>query len=188
MGQLLEPFVRSLLEDPSPFQSYINFFLVGGVFAGSPIGYRGLLLLSFCLSSLLSILASLLHSSPPRCGNAKPLDYIGAAIITTAALLIVFGLVEASRSWNQIQVVAPITVGTATIGLFVLWEELFLAKILAGAEPLIPRRVWSYKNLVPIFVMTGLSFGSFFLLILHGAQFLVKIQGVRNSRPSWLNS
>jgi hypothetical protein len=92
----------------------------------------------------------------------------------------VFGVTEALESWKQAEVIAPICIGTLTIGLFVLWEEVFLAKVFTRAEPLIPRRVWRYTNLVPIFVMTGLSFGSFFLLILNGAQFLVKVQGVCN--------
>jgi hypothetical protein len=109
------------------------------------------------------------------------LDYVGAAIITSAALVIVFGFTEAQESWEQAKVIAPICISAVMVGLFVLWQDVFLSRVFAGTDPLIPRRVWGYTNLVSIFVMTGLSFGSFYLLVMNGAQFLVRVQGVCNS-------
>lgn len=98
--------------------------------------------------------------------------------MTSASLFLVFGFTEAQSSWSQAKVIAPIGVGTLMILLFILWEEVFLNNVVVGIDPLIPKRVWGYTNLVPIFVITGLSFGSYFLLVLNGAQFLVRIQGV----------
>jgi hypothetical protein len=115
------------------------------------------------------------------------LDYVGAAIITSAALLIVFGFTEALDSWTQAEVIAPICISILLVGVFVLWENVFLSRVFAGTEPLIPRRVWAYTNLVPIFGMTGLSFGSFYLLVMSGAQFLVRVQGVCDSTSLRLN-
>ncbi len=142
---------------------------------------------SFGLSAILSILAFLLLPPIPYDGKSKSLDYLGAAIITSAALLIVFGFTEALNSWKRAEVVVPICISILLVGVFILWENIFLSRVFAGTEPLIPRRVWSYSNLVPIFVMTGLSFGSFYLLIMSGAQFLVRVQGVCDSTTLRLN-
>jgi len=142
---------------------------------------------SFVLSAILSILAFLLLPPTPYDRNLKSLDYVGAAIVTSAALFIVFGFTEALDSWTQAKVIVPICISILLVGVFVLWEYVFFSRIAAGNEPLIPRRVWGYTNLVPIFVMTGLSFGSFYLLIMSGAQFLVRVQGVCGSISLRLN-
>jgi len=142
---------------------------------------------SFGLSTILSILAFLLLPPTPYDGKFKSLDYVGAAIITSAALLIVFGFAEALDSWTQAEVIVPISTSILLIGGFVLWENVFLSRVFAGTEPLIPRRVWGYTNLVPIFVMTGLSFGSFYLFVMSGAQFLVRVQRVCDSTSLRLN-
>lgn len=153
---------------------------VGGAFAETSLGYRGLLWLSFGLGVIFSIMAViLLPPSPSQPHAARSLDYVGAFFSTAAALLIVFGFTEASSSWNQAKVIAPIVIGVLLIGVFILWEEVVLSKVFKSVPPLIPRRVWGYKNLSAIFVLTGLSFGGFFLIVLHAAQFLVRVQGVR---------
>lgn len=144
--------------------------------------------MSFGLSAILSILAFLLLPPTPYDSKPKSLDYVGAAIITSAALLTVFGFTEALDSWAQAEVILPICISIVLVGGFVLWENAFLSRVFAGTEPLIPRRVWSYMNLVPIFVMTGLSFGSFYLLIMSGAQFMIRVQGVCESTAVRLNS
>src|SRR5205085_9104344 len=123
----------------------------------------------------------------PYDSGFKSLDYVGAAILTSAALLIVFGFTEALDSWTQPAVILPICISILLVGVFVLWENVFLSKIFVRTEPLIPKRVWDYTNLAPIFVMTGLSFGSFYLLIMSGAQFLVRVQGVCGSTSLRLN-
>jgi hypothetical protein len=63
--------------------------LVGGAFAKSSIGYRGLLSVSFGLSAFF-ILALVLLPPTTSHGDAKSLDYVGAVITTAAALQIVF--------------------------------------------------------------------------------------------------
>lgn len=143
--------------------------------------------MSFGLSAILSILGFLLLPQTPYDSKPKSLDYVGAAIITSAALLIVFGFTEALDSWAQVEVILPICISILLVGVFMLWENVFLSRVFAGTKPLIPRRVWSYMNLVPIFAMTGLSFGSFYLLIMSGAQFMIRVQGVCDSTALRIN-
>lgn len=137
--------------------------------------------MSFGLSAILSVLAILLLPPTPYDSESKSLDYVGAAIITSASLLTVFGFTKALDSWAQAGVILPICISILLVGGFVLWENFFLSRVFAGTEPLIPRKVWSYTNLVPIFAMTGLSFGSFYLLIMSGAQFMTRVQGVSDT-------
>lgn len=157
---------------------------VGGAFASTSIGYRGLFWLSFGLAMTFAILSFILV--PPAHTNTaslKKLDYPGAFFITAGALLLVFGFTEAVQGWSQPRVIAPIVLGVVTIAFFIFWEEFILEKYI-GLEPLIPRKVWSFPNFSPIVPITGLTYATFFVILLNGSQFLIRVQGV--SVPSYV--
>ncbi|CUS08274.1 unnamed protein product [Tuber aestivum] len=151
--------------------------LVGGAFTTTSLGYKGLFWLSFALSMVFAVLAFVLvPPSPTNIPLAKKLDYPGAVFITIGALLLVFGFTEAPTDWGQAKVIAPIVLGGVIIIFFFVWEEFVLEKHVS-LEPLIPRKVWSYHNFGPIVAITGFTYATFFIFLLNGSQFLVRVQG-----------
>lgn len=155
--------------------------IVGGAFTTTPLGYKGLFWFSFALSSILAALAFILiPPSPTNYPEAKRLDYPGAVLITIGALLLVFGFTESPTGWSQPKVIAPIVMGGLVIIFFLLWEEFILGKYL-DLEPLIPRKVWSFHNFSPMVPITGFSYALFFIFLLNGSQFLIRVQEVSPS-------
>ncbi|CAZ84642.1 unnamed protein product [Tuber melanosporum] len=150
--------------------------LVGGAFTTTSLGYKGLFWLSFALSMIFAVLAFILiPPSPTNFPMAKRLDYPGAVFITVGALLLVFGFTEAPTDWQQAKVIAPIVLGGAIIIFFLVWEEFILEKYFS-LEPLIPRKVWSYHNFGPVLSITGFTYATFFIILLNGSQFLIRVQ------------
>lgn len=98
-------------------------FVLGGVFAMSSSGYRGLFYLVFAIMTLVSALSYfriLPLDVPPegqrRTWKAKwstvaELDVIGAALLILSSILIVVGLTEGGDSWRHPQSYAVFTVG-----------------------------------------------------------------------------
>src|SRR6266536_4828238 len=96
---------------------------VGGVFAGSSVGYTGLLWLSFGLGVVFTVLAFILiPPSQTRQNDWESLDIIGAIVITVAFLLLVLGFTESETSWRQARVVVPVTLGALGVILFAVYE------------------------------------------------------------------
>jgi len=152
---------------------------VGGVFAGSSVGYTGLLWLSFGLGVVFTVLAFILiPPSQTRQNDWESLDIIGAIVITVAFLLLVLGFTESETSWRQARVVVPVTLGALGVILFAVYEEIVIPRWLKAVDSLVPRRVWSYKNFVPILGVTALYYCTFFSMLLNGSQFLVDVQNV----------
>lgn len=118
----------------------------------------------------------LVPPTPTDFSRAKKLDYPGAIFITVGALLLVFGFTEAPTDWNQAKVIAPVVLGGAIIIFFIIWEEFIVEKYFS-LEPLIPRKVWSYHNFAPIVSITGFTYATFFIILLNGSQFLIRVQG-----------
>lgn len=154
--------------------------IVGGAFATTSLGYRGVLWLSFGISSVLCALAFSLLEPIPRDVSIerKPLDVIGAFLVTAACAIMVYGFTEAPTGWDQASVVAPIIIGVTLLLSFILFEQFIVWKYLPRVDPLIPRRVWTYSNLVPLTIQTGLMYGCFFLSVLNGSTFLLRVQEV----------
>ncbi|KZT26432.1 MFS general substrate transporter [Neolentinus lepideus HHB14362 ss-1] len=151
--------------------------ILSGVFTETSLGYRGLFWLSFGLGVILSLLAFLLiPPTPSRLKDMRSLDYGGAVIVTVGALLLVLGFTEAQAGWDRAVVIAPIVVGGIVFILFSLYEEVVLPRWMKDVEPLVPRRVWRYKNLVPILGTTCCYYGTFFILILNGSRFYIDVQ------------
>jgi hypothetical protein len=116
----------------------------------------------------------------------KSLDILGAFMVTAAGAILVYGFTEAPTGWDQVKVIAPIVIGVFLFMFFILWEQYGVWRLLPNVDPLIPRRVWTYHNLIPLAVETGFLFGTFYLTVLNGSTFLLRVQKVscRSSRDA----
>ena len=101
-------------------------------------------------------------------------DIAGLALVTGAALGIVWGLVRGnSAGWGSVEVIASLAVGALLAVAFVLWER-------RTAEPMLPMRLFASRpfssgNAAIFFLSTALYGAVFFM-----AQFL---QTVQHNRP-----
>lgn len=128
--------------------------LVGGPFTKTPIGYRGLMFLSFGLSTLFTIsIYFVVSETAVHIEKAKRLDFGGTFIIVAGVIMVVFGFTSASEGWNRAQVIAPIIVGIALIAFFGVYEYC-ITEQLFGICPLIPKYVWYFPNLLSVFIIT----------------------------------
>ncbi|PVH83946.1 MFS general substrate transporter [Cadophora sp. DSE1049] len=152
--------------------------IVGGAFASTGLGYRGPMWLSFGISSVLCALAFLLLKPTPRDPSIekKPLDIIGAFLVTAGCAIVVYGFTEAPTGWSHAKVIAPIVIGVSLLVSFFVYEQFIVWRFLPRVDPLIPTRVWAYSNLVPLTIQTGFLFGCFFLSVLNGSTFLLRVQ------------
>ncbi|CAI4518539.1 BCN_G0018090.mRNA.1.CDS.1 [Saccharomyces cerevisiae] len=138
--------------------------IVGGAFAATKIGYRGIFYLTF---------AVILNKKPEKDQvqtSVKSLDFIGSLIFVTGSILIVVGLTEGGESWNR-----PVTYVTLIIGIilffgFFVWNCTY-AKIVRGircvgidtskyfekVQLLIPVDVLFMKNFIPIVLAFALN-------------------------------
>ncbi|KAL2061113.1 hypothetical protein VTL71DRAFT_7386 [Oculimacula yallundae] len=152
--------------------------IVGGAFASTHLGYRGVLWLSFGISTVLCVLAFLLLEPTPQevFSEKRPLDIIGAFLVTSSLAILVYGFTEAPTGWSQAKVIAPIVIGITLLFFFMVFEQFIVWKFLPQVDPLIPRRVWTYSNLVPLTIETGFLFACFYLTVLNGSTFLLRVQ------------
>lgn len=129
---------------------------------------------------MLCALAFLLLEPTPRDPSIekKPLDVIGSFLVTAACAILVYGFTEAPTGWDQAKVIAPIIIGVALLVSFFIFEQFVVWKFMPKVDPLIPTRVWKYSNLVPLTIQTGLIYGCFFLSVLNGSTFLLRVQEV----------
>ncbi|CAI6483697.1 YMR279C-like protein [Saccharomyces cerevisiae x Saccharomyces kudriavzevii VIN7] len=154
--------------------------IIGGAFATTKIGYRGIFYLTFAVMTLISIIAFFFTYGVEKL-NKKPqkdqastsvisLDFIGSLIFVAGSILIVVGLTEGGESWNR-----PVTYVTLVIGIilffgFFVWNCTY-TKIVRGFEYcgidtskyfekvqlLIPIDVLFMKNFIPIVLAFALN-------------------------------
>ncbi|CAI4060810.1 hypothetical protein SKDZ_06G0130 [Saccharomyces kudriavzevii ZP591] len=154
--------------------------IIGGAFATTKIGYRGIFYLTFAVMTLISIIAFFftygvekLNKKPQKdqaSTSVKSLDFIGSLIFVAGSILIVVGLTEGGESWNR-----PVTYVTLVIGIilffgFFVWNCTY-TKIVRGFEYcgidtskyfekvqlLIPIDVLFMKNFIPIVLAFALN-------------------------------
>jgi EmrB/QacA subfamily drug resistance transporter len=99
-------------------------------------------------------------------GQRSELDLLGLALVTGAALGIVWGLVRGNPAgWGSVEVLATLTVGVLLTVAFVAWE-------LRAAAPMLPMRLFGSRRFsagnAASFFHWGSAFGSLYLM----AQFL----------------
>ncbi|CAI4438291.1 BDM_1a_G0016910.mRNA.1.CDS.1 [Saccharomyces cerevisiae] len=154
--------------------------IIGGAFAATKIGYRGIFYLTFAVMSVISLVAFFftydverLNKKPEKDQvqtSVKSLDFIGSLIFVAGSILIVVGLTEGGESWNR-----PVTYVTLIIGIilffgFFVWNCTY-AKIVRGircvgidtskyfekVQLLIPVDVLFMKNFIPIVLAFALN-------------------------------
>lgn len=154
--------------------------IIGGAFATTKIGYRGIFYLTFAVMTLISIIAFFftygvekLNKKPQKdqaSTSVKSLDFTGSLIFVAGSILIVVGLTEGGESWNR-----PVTYVTLVIGIilffgFFVWNCTY-TKIVRGFEYcgidtskyfekvqlLIPIDVLFMKNFIPIVLAFALN-------------------------------
>ncbi|CAI4038668.1 hypothetical protein SMKI_06G0130 [Saccharomyces mikatae IFO 1815] len=154
--------------------------IIGGAFAATKIGYRGIFYLTFAVMSLISVIAFFFtynvenfDKKPQKIQaqtSVKSLDFIGSLIFVAGSILIVVGLTEGGESWNR-----PVTYVTLIIGIllffgFFVWNCTY-AKIVRGirfvgidtskyfekVQLLIPVDVLFMKNFIPIVLAFALN-------------------------------
>lgn len=142
-------------------------------------GYQLLFWASFGLSALFCMLSMvLIPPSPAHSRDWRDLDFTGAFLAVAGMLLIVLGLTEAPGRWDQALALAPLICGVATLAILICWEEYGLPKFKSGGAAVLPKRIWSYRDFKAVLVVTGLMYGTCYLVMLSGAQYLVDVQEV----------
>ena len=97
-------------------------------------------------------------------------DIAGLALVTGAALGLVWGLVRGnSAGWGSVEVIAALAVGALLAVAFVLWER-------RAAEPMLPMKLFSSRPFssgnAAIFFLSAALYGAVFFM----AQFLQTVQ------------
>jgi EmrB/QacA subfamily drug resistance transporter len=109
------------------------------------------------------VLLSRLDADPPRRAHAR-VDVIGAVLATVGLGLPIFALIESpTYGWGSPVILAAMVVGTATLGVFLLWER-------RSAHPLLPLGLFRIRdfaagNVSTAFVYGGLGIGTFALAL-----------------------
>ncbi|ANB13477.1 Amf1p [Sugiyamaella lignohabitans] len=152
--------------------------LVGGGFAGTSIGYHGLLYLSFGLSCFFLFMPFFsVEETPTNKEKLNKLDWVGSIIIVCGVILVVFGFTSAPGRWKSARVIAPIIIGVLLIAFFAYYET-FLAEKLFNFEPLLPRYAWSFQNLAVVFAMSPLVFANLFVVLFAGSNEMTGLMGL----------
>ncbi|KOG97667.1 basic amino acid transporter DI49_3479 [Saccharomyces eubayanus] len=154
--------------------------IIGGAFAATKIGYKGIFYLTFAVMSLIAIVAFFftygvenLNENPPKdqvANRVRSLDFIGSLIFVTGSILIVVGLTEGGESWNRPATYVTLVIGIVLFFGFFFWNCSY-ARIVRGisrcgidtsryfekVQLLIPVDVLFMKNFIPIILAFALN-------------------------------
>jgi EmrB/QacA subfamily drug resistance transporter len=100
---------------------------------------------------------------PESYGPPARLDFAGVALVSSAAVAIVWGLVRASVSgWGSAEIVMTLALGVFLLAAFVYWES-------RAPEPMVPLRLFGIRAFAAgnatTFLMSGAIFGAGFLVV-----------------------
>jgi EmrB/QacA subfamily drug resistance transporter len=106
-------------------------------------------------------------------GPGRSLDLVGVALASLGLVGIVWGVTHGNgRGWTDVQIVAAIAAGFATVLAFLVWEA-------RAAEPMLPLHLFRGRTSIVAngvsFLMSFGMFGSIFLL----SQYFQLVQGLR---------
>lgn len=150
--------------------------LVGGPFTKTPIGYRGLMYLSFGLSCLFTISVwFVVEETAVHMEKAKRLDYGGTFIIVAGVILMVFGLTSAEGKWLSAKVIAPLICGILLIAFFGVYEYCITERFF-GISPLIPKYVWNFPNLLSVFIVAPFNYGCLYVTMFSVSNQLISLR------------
>ena len=105
-------------------------------------------------------------------GSRASLDGRGLALVTVAALGIVWGLVRGNDAgWGSVEVIGTLAAGVIASVTFVIWE-------LRAREPMLPMRMFRSPSFAGGNAATLLMFGALFSAVFFMAQFLQTTLGL----------
>jgi EmrB/QacA subfamily drug resistance transporter len=104
-------------------------------------------------------------------GSGTGLDFVGLALVTAAALEVVWGLMRASSAgWADVEVVASLAAGFLLACAFVAWE-------LRTREPMVPMRLFHSRAFSSGIAASFLFYASMYGTLFFLPQFLQVAQG-----------
>ncbi|CAI4047001.1 hypothetical protein SUVZ_12G0040 [Saccharomyces uvarum] len=154
--------------------------IIGGAFAATKIGYKGIFYLTFAVMSLIAIVAFFFtygvenlneNSRKDQVANkVRSLDFVGSLIFVTGSILIVVGLTEGGESWNRPATYVTLVIGIVLFFGFFFWNCQY-SRIVRGirccgidtsryfekVQLLIPVDVLFMKNFIPIILAFALN-------------------------------
>ncbi|GAB3244662.1 MFS transporter [Nocardioides dilutus] len=134
--------------------------LVGGVLTAGP-GWEWVFFVNVPVGVVLVVgLQRLLPPMPPWAAGAR-VDVVGAALVTTATLLVIYGFIGAGeRGWGSAATLGLLAAGVATYAVFAF-------RLTRAAAPLVDPRLLMRRPVLAgtfvLFVTTGLMVAVFFL-------------------------
>lgn len=100
--------------------------------------------------SLIAILAppiSVKEAIGPRASKLRRLDLPGVSVLTTALILLIFGVTSSTASgWGSVTVLTPFTISIGVFIAFFFWEAR-----LPTERAAIPSEIWFYPNFAVLF-------------------------------------
>jgi EmrB/QacA subfamily drug resistance transporter len=117
------------------------------------------------------VLPLVLTKVPESRGPQASIDFTGLALVTGAALGIIWALVRGNGSgWGSPETVAAFAGGVLLLVAFVRWE-------LRASEPMLPMRLFASRQFSAGNAASFFQFGSLFGVVFFMAQFLQTVQG-----------
>jgi EmrB/QacA subfamily drug resistance transporter len=143
--------------------------LIGGTLTDG-LGWEWIFFINIPVSVALLVLSPVLLRESRDRGRTRSFDFAGAVTITIAAVMFVYGLVEAPEAgWASVQTIGLFLAGALLIALFIRIEA-------RSAAPLIPLRIFRSRTLVGgnlgMMMLGTLGFGISFVVSLYAQQVL----------------
>lgn len=155
--------------------------IIGGAFARTNVGYKGIFYLTFAAMSLISITAFFFTCDVEKTkqkeflvekthSSVGSLDFIGSLIFVTGSILIVVGLTEGGESWKKPAAYVTFAIGIILFLGFFAWN-CFYPRIVCGlrcvgvdtsryfekVQLLVPLNILSMKQFVPVVLSFALN-------------------------------
>lgn len=148
--------------------------IIGGAFAKTNVGYKGIFYLTFAAMTLICIMAFFFTCDVEKneekglevkesTATVASLDFIGSLIFITGSILIVVGLTEGGESWREPKAYVTFAIGIVLFLGFFAWNCFYL-KIVNGimfigidttkyfekVQLLVPLNILFMKQFIPI--------------------------------------
>lgn len=182
MSSMVLGTLSPMFPDPKERTKALSVFAavtMGGAALGLPLGgaltellsWHWIFFINIPIGAAAFILSARLLDSHAGLGIRAGADVVGALLVTTAPMLVVYALVETStKGWGSVQTIALFLIALALVAIFIAVES-------RVRTPLIPLGVFKNRNLVSANVVRLLfPMGAFGLNFL-GSQFLQHVVG-----------
>jgi MFS family permease len=182
MSSMVLGTISTMFPDPKERTKALSVFAavtLGGAALGLPLGgalteflsWHWIFFINVPIGVTALILSARLLDPHVGLGIRAGADILGALLVTTAPMLVVYALIGTSgEGWGSIQTLALFVVALALVAIFVAVES-------RVQTPLIPLRIFRHRNLVSANVVRLLFPMGAFAVNFLGAQFLQHVVG-----------